>query len=63
MEKPKTKKHSDAFYTADISHRHSAHQALLFDEIQQALTEADSGDFASPKEMKAVLSKWVTNIS
>jgi predicted transcriptional regulator len=36
---------------------------LLFDEIQQALTEADSGDFASPKEMKAVLSKWVTNIS
>jgi hypothetical protein len=36
---------------------------LLFDEIQQALTESDSGDFASPKEMKAVLSKWMTNIS
>ncbi len=35
----------------------------MFDEIQQALSEADSGDFASPKEMKAVLSKWVTNIS
>jgi hypothetical protein len=35
----------------------------MFDEIQQALIEANSGDFASPKEMKAVVSKWVTIIS
>ncbi|MHC8385927.1 hypothetical protein [Pseudomonas sp. LB3P14] len=63
MEKHKTKRHSDALLTTDISRGHSAHQALMFDEIQQALSEANSGDFASPKEMKAVVSKWVTNIS
>jgi hypothetical protein len=42
---------------------HSAHEALMIDDIQRALSEADNGDFASPKELKAVVGKWVTDIS
>jgi len=28
------------------------------DEIKKAVTEADSGDFASDKEMEALFAKW-----
>lgn len=30
-------------------------------EIEKALKEADAGDFASDREMRAVLSKWDVN--
>lgn len=35
----------------------------MTDEIEQALKEADSGDFVSPEDVKAVVNRWVTNIS
>lgn len=62
METTKTKHRSDSSTTTEISHEHSEYEAFMIDEIQQAVREANSGDFVSPDEVKAVVSKWVTNI-
>ncbi|MGW8465171.1 hypothetical protein [Pseudomonas sp. CLCA07] len=62
MEKAKPKNLSELLSTG-LAHEYSVHEALMIDEIQRALSEADNGDFVSPKELKAVISKWVTDIS
>jgi predicted transcriptional regulator len=63
MEKTKAISHSGSRFTADIIREASPQEVSLIDEIEQALKEADSGDFVSPDEVKAVVNRWVTNIS
>ncbi|MNH91254.1 hypothetical protein D3C81_206570 [compost metagenome] len=63
MESSKTKDLNDLFPTSGIRCGPSGQEALLIDEIQKALSEANNGDFASTDEVRAVVNKWITNIS
>jgi len=63
MEKTKAKSHSALRVPTEIIHKASPSEFSIINEIEQALKEADSGDFASPEEVKAVVNRWVTNIS
>ncbi|WP_342244818.1 CopG family ribbon-helix-helix protein [Pseudomonas sp. OTU5201] len=36
-------------------------ESWQIDEVQQAVKEADEGDFATPEEVRAILEKWNGN--
>ncbi|OLF55570.1 CopG family ribbon-helix-helix protein [Pseudomonas chlororaphis] len=52
---------SKSFLAVDALREYLAREAWQIDEIQKALAEADSGDFASAEELEGVLDKWTGN--
>lgn len=52
---------SKSFLAVDALREYLAREAWQINEIQQALKEADAGDFASPDELKAIADKWGGN--
>ena len=49
---------SKSFLSIDALHDYLAREAWPIAEIQQALEEADAGDFATEEEVTATLNKW-----
>ena len=49
---------SKSFLAVDALREYLAREAWQIAEIQQALAEADAGDFASTDEVAAVRDKW-----
>lgn len=52
---------SKSFLAVDALREYLAREAWQINEIQQALKEADAGDFASADEVKAMADKWGGN--
>ena len=52
---------SKSFLAAEAIREFVENNEWQFDEIQAALKEADSGDFASDKEVAALAEKWKVN--
>ena len=52
---------SKSFLAVDALREYLAREAWQIKEIQQALRDADAGDFASPEEINAIAEKWVSN--
>ncbi|MDP9524889.1 CopG family ribbon-helix-helix protein [Pseudomonas protegens] len=52
---------SKSFLAVDALREYLAREAWQIEEIQQALKEADAGDFASAEEVAAVASQWTDN--
>ncbi|MED5606863.1 Predicted transcriptional regulator [Pseudomonas delhiensis] len=52
---------SKNFLAAQALDEYLAREAWQIGEIQQAIVEADAGDFASEAEVEAVLNKWTRN--
>lgn len=52
---------SKSFLAVDALREYLAREAWQINEIQQALKEADAGDFASADEVKAMADKWGAN--
>lgn len=49
---------SKNFLAAQALDEYLARESWQIGEIQQAIAEADAGDFASDSEVKAILNKW-----
>ena len=49
---------SKSFLAVDALRDYLAREAWQIAEIQQALEEADAGDFATEEEVTATLNKW-----
>ncbi|KRV76232.1 CopG family ribbon-helix-helix protein [Pseudomonas citronellolis] len=52
---------SKNFLAAQALDEYLAREAWQIGEIQQAIVEADAGEFASGAEVEAVLHKWTRN--
>ena len=52
---------SKSFLAIDALRDYLAREAWQIAEIQKALDEADSGDFATEEEVAATLNKWSDN--
>lgn len=52
---------SKNFLAAQALDEYLAREAWQIGEIQQAIVEADAGEFASGAEVEAVLLKWTRN--
>jgi len=52
---------SKSFLAVDALREYLAREAWQIEEIQQALNEADAGDFASAEEVAAVAGQWTDN--
>ncbi|MHA3737602.1 type II toxin-antitoxin system RelB family antitoxin [Pseudomonas sp. Eth.TT006] len=52
---------SKSYLAVDALREYLAREAWQIEEIQQALKEADAGDFASEDEVMAVTRKWNAN--
>lgn len=52
---------SKSFLAVDALREYLAREAWQIEEIQQALKEADAGDFANAEEVAAVASQWTDN--
>lgn len=52
---------SKSYLALDALREYLAREAWQIGEIQQAIAEAEAGDFASPEEVSATLSKWGVN--
>lgn len=50
---------SKSFLAVDALREYLAREAWQIEELQQALKEADAGDFASDEEVDALANKWV----
>ncbi|MFJ2712460.1 MULTISPECIES: type II toxin-antitoxin system RelB family antitoxin [unclassified Pseudomonas] len=54
---------SKSYLAVDALREYLAREAWQIAEIQQALTEADAGDFASAEEVRSIADKWKANAS
>ncbi|MFJ2385805.1 MULTISPECIES: CopG family ribbon-helix-helix protein [Pseudomonas] len=52
---------SKSYLAVDALREYLAREAWQIEEIQQALKEADAGDFASADEVTAIANKWNAN--
>ncbi|MNI74034.1 Ribbon-helix-helix protein, copG family [compost metagenome] len=52
---------SKSFLAVDALREYLARETWQIEEIQQALKEADAGDFASDEEVSALTGKWTDN--
>lgn len=52
---------SKSYLALDALREYLAREAWQIGEIQQAISEADAGDFASAEEVSATLNKWGVN--
>jgi len=52
---------STSHLALDALREYLAREAWQIGETQQAIAEADAGDFASPEEISATLNKWGVN--
>ncbi len=52
---------SKSFLAVDALREYLAREAWQIKEIQEALHEADAGDFASPEDVNAIAEKWMNN--
>jgi len=52
---------SKSYLALDALREYLAREAWQVSEIQQAITEADAGDFASDEQVSATLNKWGAN--
>jgi predicted transcriptional regulator len=52
---------SKSYLAVDALREYLAREAWQVEEIQQAIKEADSGDFASADEVQAIADKWNAN--
>ena len=50
---------SESEVAADALKTYFEHQAWMASEIEQAVREADAGDFASEEEVEATFKKWL----
>ncbi len=50
---------SESAVAADALKAYFEHQAWMATEIEQAVREADAGDFASDEEVEATFKKWL----
>lgn len=52
---------SRSFVAAEAIQSYVREQAWQVQEMQDAVTEADAGDFATPAETQAAFGKWLNN--
>ncbi|MDX9670535.1 MULTISPECIES: CopG family ribbon-helix-helix protein [unclassified Pseudomonas] len=52
---------SKSYLAVDALREYLAREAWQIEEIQQALKEADAGDFTSADEVRAIANKWNAN--
>lgn len=52
---------SKSYLALDALREYLAREAWQIGEIQQAIVEAEAGDFASTEELSATLKKWNVN--
>lgn len=52
---------SKSYLALDALREYLAREAWQIGEIQQAIVEAEAGDFASAEELSATLKKWNVN--
>lgn len=52
---------SKSFLALDALREYLTREAWQIAEIQRAIEEADAGEFASQKDVKAVMDKWSGN--
>ncbi|MBT9266177.1 ribbon-helix-helix protein, CopG family [Pseudomonas sp. MG-9] len=52
---------SKSYLAVDALREYLAREAWQIEEIQQALKEADAGDFASADEVSTIANKWNAN--
>ena len=52
---------SKSYLALDALREYLAREAWQIGEIQQAVAEADAGDFASTEEISTTLNKWGVN--
>ncbi|MFJ3369133.1 CopG family ribbon-helix-helix protein [Pseudomonas sp. NPDC086251] len=52
---------SKSYLAVDALREYLAREAWQIQEIQNALIEADAGDFATSEEVNAIADKWTAN--
>ncbi|MFJ2479992.1 CopG family ribbon-helix-helix protein [Pseudomonas sp. NPDC087598] len=52
---------SKSYLAVDALREYLAREAWQIEELQQAVKEADAGDFATSDEVRAIADKWNTN--
>lgn len=52
---------SKSYLTIDALQGYLEREAWQIAEIKKSISEADAGEFASPQEVEAVMSKWTKN--